>query len=138
VFRDVTTIETGCIDSDDTVGRKECDRKVDQDASYGHIELIKRLTQRRREREFRQIDRAPNAGHLDRLVEKRPVRRILLHLETEQDNMLRECIAVFREFRGVSRDCSACQMNHFLSKTAYLRLREGIHLVEVQDKSVTL
>ena len=52
--------------------------------------------------------------------------------------MLRECIAVFGELRGVSRDGSACQVDRLLSKPENLRLREGLHLVELYGEHVTL
>jgi len=52
--------------------------------------------------------------------------------------VLRECIAAFREFRGVSRNGSAGQMDRLLSKPENQRLREGLHLVELQDEHVTL
>jgi hypothetical protein len=45
---------------------------------------------------------------------------------------------VFRELQEVPGDYSADQADRFLSKTENLRLREGLHLVELQDEHVTL
>jgi len=83
-------------------------------------------------------DGSVDAWHLDQLVKQATVGRVLPHFETQQNNVLRECIAVFGELRGVSRDCSAGQMDRLLSKPETLRLWEGLHLVELQAEHVTL
>jgi hypothetical protein len=93
----VTPVKTGGVDPDDTVRREKCDREIEQDAPNHHIEPIERLTQRRRRREFLKIDGAPNPRHLDKFVKKRPVRRILPHLETEQDDVL---VQLYRRFEN--------------------------------------
>ena len=93
----MTAVEAGGIDADDTVGREKCDREVEQDAPHRHIEPVERFTQRRRRRDFLKVDGAPNPRHLDKFVKKRPVRRILPYLETEQDNVLVEFVPPFRK-----------------------------------------
>ena len=69
-------------------------------------------------------------------VEQDTVGYVLSNCETQQNNVLRKCVAVFGEFRGVSRDGSTCQMYHLLSKPENLRLREGLNLVELNGKHV--
>jgi hypothetical protein len=79
----VTPVESGGIDPDDTVGREECDREVEQDTPNRHTDPVEGFTQRRRRREFLKLDGPPNPRHLDEFVEKRPVRRVLPNFETE-------------------------------------------------------
>ena len=116
VFRGVTPVEAGGVDTDDTVGREECDREIEKDTPDSHIESIERFTQRRGRREFLKVDGAPNPGHLDEFVEKRSVRRILPNLETQQNDVLVECIPAFRELRGVPSDSSSSQVIRLLNK----------------------
>lgn len=112
----MTAVKPGSVDSDDTVGREQCDREVEQNAPNRHIKPVERLTQRRRAGEFLKIDGAPNPGHLDEFVEKRSVRRILPHLEAQQDDVLVECVPAFRELRGVASDSSSSQVIRLLNK----------------------
>lgn len=41
-------------------------------------------------------------GHLDELVEECTIGRVLPNLETEENDVLMERVALFRELRGVS------------------------------------
>jgi hypothetical protein len=45
-------------------------------------------------------------GTFNKFVKKHPVRRILPHLEAEQDNVLMACVSPFRELRGVASNSS--------------------------------
>jgi hypothetical protein len=62
------------------------------------------------------VDGAPNPGYLDEFVEKRSVRRILPNLETQQNDVLVECVPAFRELRGVPSDGSSSQVIRLLNK----------------------
>ncbi|GGL64476.1 hypothetical protein GCM10009039_22990 [Halocalculus aciditolerans] len=88
-------VEAGSVDTDDTVGWEKCGREIEKNPPDSHIESIERFTQRGGRREFLKVDGAPNPGHFDEFVEKRSVRRILPNLETQQDDVLVECIASF-------------------------------------------
>ena len=79
-----------------------------------------------------------DAWHLDQFVKQATVGCVLSNYETEQNSVLWKCIAVFGELRGVSRDCSAGQMDRLLSKPESLRLREGLHLVELHGENVNI
>jgi len=69
-----------------------------------------------KETEFLKIDGASNPRHLDKFVQKRPVRRILPNLETEQDDVLMKCVPPFRELRRVTSDSSPSQVHRLLNE----------------------
>jgi hypothetical protein len=79
------------------------------------VKTGERLTQRRRRRDFFEMEGAPKPKHLDKLVEKCPVRRILPNLETEEDNVLMKPVPPFRELRGVTSNSSPSQVPRSLS-----------------------
>jgi hypothetical protein len=62
--------------------------------------------------------------------------RALPNFETQQNDVLGKCIAVFGALRGVSGDCLTGQIDRFLSKKN-LRLREGLHHIGLQAEYVT-
>ena len=43
----MTAVETGSVDTDDTVRWEKCDREVEKDTPHRHIEPAERFTQRR-------------------------------------------------------------------------------------------
>lgn len=116
MFRGVTAVKSGGVNTDDTVGREECNREVEKDTPDSHIKPIERFTQRRGRGEFLKIDGSPNPRHLDKLVKKHPVRRILPYLETEQDDVLVERVPPFRELRRVAGNSSTSQLKRLLNK----------------------
>ena len=50
-------------------------------------------------RQFSEIERVPNTGHFNEFVEECTIGCVLPNLETEENDVLMERVALFRELR---------------------------------------
>ena len=94
--------------------------------------------QRRRGGEVPPLNGSTSPIRLDQSVEKHPIHCIRPYLEAEQNDVLIECVPLFREFRRVASDRSSSQVMRPLNELEQLRLWEDLHLVKLLLDPVTL